>query len=118
LWSEYNDTTEVYFINNKFEGNDSTYFAKFDKDFTIQSDYNVLHRFKSYSEGVGKFSGTAHDIIADPLFIDDELHVDPSSPAIDNGARKAMYNFLPSVDIMGILRPQRSRYDMGAYEKE
>ncbi len=53
------------------------------------------------------------DLFADPLFINDMLEIDPTSPAVDAGLIRATI----ITDFLGQLRPQGASADIGAYEQ-
>ncbi|MEN8156470.1 MAG: PKD domain-containing protein [Bacteroidota bacterium] len=112
------DTLGLYFANNIFQGNGFSYLVKCEYDFSLYMDYNTVYNFSSYIEGVGNIIGLTNDINTDPLFSDTELHLDPSSPAVNSGATPLQFEEIPEVDIDGVARPQGAGYDMGAYEKE
>ena len=57
------------------------------------------------------------NITANPMFLDagdGDLRIQPGSPCIDTGTASGA----PSMDILGVPRPQGAGYDMGAYEVE
>lgn len=114
---DFKDTARVYIVNNIFEGNGSGYFAKFNDDFSIYSDYNLVYNFSNYIGDQGSLIGTSNDQTGDPLYIDDNLHIGAGSPAINNGASVSDFNFIPLKDYNGTLRPQGVAVDIGAYEK-
>ncbi len=113
----YKDTANIYLVNNIFQGNGTSAFLKCQDDFAVYSDYNLLHNFNTYMGGQGTIIGTDHTITDDPLFIDDELHVEAGSPAIDRGTGPTLFPGIPETDKEGVSRPQGSAYDIGAYEK-
>jgi hypothetical protein len=115
--SGFTDTANVYLINNAVEANDSIYFIDFHTDFSLYSNYNVLHRFKNYQNEEGTLIGMDQDILEDPQYADSTLQVMPSSPVINNGASSSQYEFIPDMDIDGVGRPQESVWDIGAFEK-
>jgi hypothetical protein len=118
FYYEVRDTIPLYVVNNIFHGNAYSYFGKCQQDFAFFADYNIMHNFRGYIRDKGSIIGTGNDIKADPLYIDTDLHIDPASPAIDQGATPLLFEYIPGTDIDGIPRPQGSGYDMGAYEKE
>ncbi len=76
-----------------------------------EQDVSVL---ASFSDIEGGFPGTGN-INADPLFADAEggdYRLRSDSPCVDTGTA----NGAPVVDLLGVVRPQRAGYDMGAYE--
>jgi len=91
-------------------------FVKCQADFLFYSDYNVVYNFRKYKGPFGAIIGTTHDITEDPLFIDDDLHVGPTSPAINSGTSPVLFPYMPGVDRAGIARPQGVGYDIGADE--
>ncbi len=69
----------------------------------------------TYSVIQGGYLGGDNNINTDPLFVDaliGDYHLTRNSPCIDNGKSETA----PQTDIDGIIRPQGSRYDIGAYE--
>lgn len=112
----FEDTANLYFVNNIFEANSYPAFIKCQDDFSLYSDYNIMYNFRKYIGGKGILIGTANDILLDPLYIDDDLHLDAGSPAINAGALGTLYDFIPSVDFNGVSRPQGGANDIGAYE--
>jgi hypothetical protein len=79
------------------------------------ADYNLL--FNNSGEGNYCFGSVpgAHDIYTDPLFVDPtngDFTLQKSSPAINAGVTLSDI----TTDILGIVRPQGNRYDIGAYE--
>lgn len=113
----FTDTSMIYLANNIFRGNGSTSLLKCSDEFSLYADYNTVFNFSSYLGGMGTLIGAAHDVTDDPLFMDDDLHVDPSSPVIDQGAGPDIYPGIPAEDKEGVARPQGGGYDMGAYER-
>ena len=68
----------------------------------------------SYSDVQGGFHGEGN-FCGDPLFVDadnDNYHLSVSSPCMDAGTADGA----PATDLDGNPRPQRYRYDLGAYE--
>jgi hypothetical protein len=79
---------------------------------TIDSDYNLFFKYPSAYAG-GQQTAGANDITGqDPLFTDSQLHLDPTSPAVDAGTCTSA----PASDLAGISRPQGASCDIGAYE--
>ena len=114
----FTDTAGVYIVNNIFEGNGASYFINCHSDFSLYSDYNVVYNFSKYIGDLGTLIGTTNDLTTDPLFIDNDLHIGSLSPAINNGATPALFEFIPALDFNGIARPLGGDYDIGAYETE
>ncbi len=113
----FSDTASLYLVNNIFQGNGTTLLMKCNHDFSLVADYNTVYGFSNYLEGPGSIIGTGHDITDDPLFLDDDLQIDATSPAVDKGADAALFPGIPVFDKNGVARPQGSGYDMGAYEQ-
>ena len=113
----YTDTSNTYIVNNIFEGNGYSYFIGLQDDYYLYSDYNIVYNFSKYKGDKGEIIGNVNDIYDDPLYIDDELRTDDSSPSVDNGASPTEYEFIYNRDILDTLRPQGAKYDIGAYEK-
>jgi len=114
----YTDTSALYLVNNIFEGNGQGYLLNFRSDYSIYSDYNIFHNFGKDKNDLGTQIGGSNNLNQDPLFIDEDLHLDPASPAIDNGASPAEFQEVPAVDFNGTARPQGSGYDIGAWEEQ
>ena len=90
------------FTNCIFWGNGSSIISRY-------SLVSVAH-----SDVEGGFSGTGN-IDADPQFVNvaaGDYRLQPGSPCVDAGTAEDA----PSVDLLGVPRPQRGGYDMGAYE--
>lgn len=118
-WTPFADTAAYYFINNIFEGNGVSHLVKCNSDLSFYSDYNVVYNFGGYVIGEnGTLIGTTNDQSGDPLFIDDDLHINTGSSAINNGASPTLYPLIPTVDKDGTGRPLGGAYDIGAYERE
>jgi PKD repeat protein len=113
----FTDTAQFYLVNNIFQGNGTTTLFKFSDDFSIYADYNTVYNFDSYHGGIGNIIGGGHDVTEDPLFTDDDLHLDPASQAVDKGADPTLFPGIPVTDKEGVARPQGGGYDMGAYER-
>jgi len=112
------DTANVYIANNIFVGNDISYWVKCHANFSFYGDYNVVYDFRKYKGALGTIIGTTHDIGEDPLFIDDDLHIGPASPAINSGSPSDLFPYMPGFDRAGIIRPQGTGNDIGADETE
>ena len=112
------DSLNVYMANNIFEGNGLASFLKFQSNFSIYGDYNIIYNFANFIEDIGSVIGTSNDIALDPLYIDNSLHIGAGSPAINKGASPTEFMYVPGVDFDGIIRPQGGGYDIGAYEIE
>lgn len=56
---------------------------------------------------------SATDVLADPLFSNIMLELDPASPAVDAG----IMNAFVVLDYLGVMRPQGNAPDIGAYEQ-
>ncbi|MDD3647768.1 MAG: choice-of-anchor Q domain-containing protein [Candidatus Dojkabacteria bacterium] len=108
---EANDSTGVELKNNIVFG--SNYGLYFDRGGDAAAiDYNLLW---DNQENYLDCTPGAHDISADPLFVDpdsNDFRLQAGSPAIDAGATLSEV----TDDIIGIPRPQGSAYDIGAYE--
>jgi len=112
------DTTDVYIANNIFQANGYSYFVKCQANFSFYSDYNIVYNFKKYKGTLGTIIGTFHDIDEDPLFTDDDLHIGPTSPAINSGAPSDLFPYIPDFDRAGTVRPQGAGNDIGADETD
>ncbi len=92
----------------------------------LDSDYNAVVNVFSYNDGasfvsLATWQGRGHDIhsfvsTTSALFVDpvnNDYHLKSGSPAINAGIT------VPEVtdDLEGIVRPQGSAYDLGAYER-
>ncbi len=113
----FTDTAQFYLVNNIFQGNGSTTLFKFGDAFSIYADYNTVYNFDGYNGGTGNIIGDGHDVTEDPLFTDDDLHLEPASQAVDKGADPTLFPGIPVTDKEGVARPQGGGYDMGAYER-
>ncbi len=76
----------------------------------LESDYNLFNGHTSYY--TSNLSLGPNDITSDPVFADDELRLDSSSPAIDAGTN----SFAPSEDFESTPRPSGADVDIGADE--
>ena len=112
------DTTSVYIANNIFQANGYSYFVKCQANFSFYSDYNDVYNFRKYKDALGTIIGTTHDIGEDPLFIDDDLHIGPASPAVNSGSAPDFFPYMPGFDRAGVIRPQGTGYDIGADETD
>lgn len=112
------DTLNLYMANNIFEGNGRASFLKFQSDFSIYGDYNIVYNFANFIKDIGTVIGRSNDVALDPLYIDNSLQIGAGSPAINRGASPVEFMYVPNVDFDGITRPQRGGYDIGAYEVE
>ncbi len=68
----------------------------------------------SFSDAEGGYAGTGN-IDTDPQFVDGaagNYQLQTGSPCVDTGTAEGA----PAVDLLGVPRPQRGGYDMGAYE--
>lgn len=87
-----------------------------DDGVAIDADYDLFSGFDSIYNG-GTSSAGSNDIAGDPLFIDNDLNVDPASPAVDAGAAPVSGGPpIPNLDYDGTSRPQNGGYDIGAHE--
>ncbi|HVF98175.1 MAG TPA: choice-of-anchor Q domain-containing protein [Flavisolibacter sp.] len=78
---------------------------------SFSEDYNIMYNSSSF----GYFN--AHDIYADPRFVHAALfnfQLQSTSPAINTGTNAA--GLFSATDIVGVVRPQGTLPDMGAYE--
>lgn len=82
-------------------------------EITIDADHNLYFNHDQRFADVVSSTGTNDIEGEDPLFISDDLDLDPSSPAIDAGSCE----FAPSEAIDGTPRPQDGSCDLGAYEQ-
>ena len=84
---------------------------------SIDADYDLFFGFDTIYSG-GTPSAGGNDITGqDPLFTNDMLEVETSSPAVDAGmGTMAGGPPIPSEDYNGTGRPQNSSYDIGAHE--
>jgi hypothetical protein len=88
----------------------TTHYGVYSQAGILESDYNLFDGHTAYytsNLGLG-----SNDITADPVFADDALRLDPSSPAIDAGTS----SFAPSEDFEGTARPSGPEVDIGAHE--
>ena len=88
----------------------TTHYGVYSQAGILESDYNLFDGHTAYytsNLGLG-----SNDITADPVFADDELRLDASSPAIDAGTG----SFAPSEDFEGSARPSGPEVDIGAHE--
>lgn len=76
----------------------------------LESDYNLFSGHTSYY--TSNLVLGSNDVPADPVFADDELRLDASSPAIDAGTG----SYAPSEDFEGTARPSGPAVDIGAHE--
>lgn len=94
---------EVY---NNISASNGNYQLQVASEANIATFYNLLYGTQ------GSYKGT-HYLTANPLFVSaTDMHLQPSSPAIDTGTGTGA----PLSDYDGVGRPQGSGYDMGAYE--
>ncbi len=104
----------------EFGTDDMTCYVWFDRDnfYKTQEDYNVIHP----DTKLGEFQYGSNDIFQDPLFVNANLetfdgHLQAGSPAINNGLQVgSLAGLVPANDLDGVLRPQGSGVDRGAYE--
>ncbi|GAK57194.1 parallel beta-helix repeat protein [Candidatus Vecturithrix granuli] len=79
------------------------------------ADYNTVYDTGEYYDGIATpFSGGAHDLHVDPLFVNPaarDLHLQTQSPLLDQGTDAGV-----TTDIDGNSRPQGAGYDIGADE--
>ena len=111
----------VRIFNNIFRGADGftgdPTGVQTDPDITIDADYNLFHNFSTLYAG-GTSAAGPNDTVGDPLFTDDSLAVDATSPAVDTGLTPmAGAPAIPDDDIDGNARPIGSGYDRGAHEQ-
>ena len=82
------------------------------------TDYNVVFNAK-----IGNVGLSAHDLVQDPLVMDDTLEtfdgrLKTGSPAMDSGLPVgALGGLIPDHDLEKISRPQKKGVDRGAYER-
>jgi len=106
-WYQNNYTSRGFVTNCIFLNNILT--ASPDIDTEGNSEFIV-----TYSCIPGGYAGEGN-IDADPLFMNaanGDLTLQTASPCIDTGTSDGA----PGLDILGVIRPQGSGYDMGAYE--
>ena len=87
------------------------YRSEGDKVYGTGSSCFATHSLSSYQLATSKGQGSVQ---ADPLFVDEgvvDLHLQPTSPAIDAGTDIEIYN-----DLDGIVRPQGDSFDIGVFE--
>ncbi|GEM_PF-2556113 len=104
--------TYITIENNIIANNARGIVAKFGR-YLVGNDYNDIWN-NLYDDYIG-FRKADHDISVDPLFVDyaaGDVHLQEGSPCID----MAYSEVAPDKDIDGIIRPQGSNSDMGAYE--
>jgi hypothetical protein len=124
--SSCNGSENLTFQNNIFKGaaefmggGDTTCYIYLDNPnlYTVQSDYNIVYGTKISSVGL-----SSHDLNQNPSFDNSsffsfDAHLQPGSPAIDNGLPVGSFSGLvPGDDIEGHTRPAGSGVDRGAYE--
>jgi hypothetical protein len=100
--------------NDLFNSNSKTIF---DFEAGLTEDYNLLDTSVVLGRGGSLSSGSgAHDVSSsNPMFVNasgHDFHLQAGSPAIDKGVTLTL---VPD-DFDGVLRPQGTAYDIGAYE--
>jgi len=95
--------------------NNIVYLASGEQYVSSDSNVSVVTGTNNLFYGAGNPLGIfASSIVADPQFVsasNGNFHLQASSPAIDSGASVQL-----ATDFDGVLRPQGSAYDIGAYE--
>lgn len=116
-WNSSTTQLNVVFRNNIFHGFDAQRDiavdipsgTSVDADYNLFFDYGVPYRAGSVQQSEG-----LNDLVGqDPLFVNNRLELDASSPAVDAGTNLGA----PADDIDGNVRPQGAATDMGAHEQ-
>ena len=116
LWNDISDTghTEIYFAPTGGTGskpeNLGIYYS------TIMTGWdNVIYNIENLDLDPAFVDADGLD--NDPTtWEDNDYRIPQSSPMIDKGTAQLSAMFAPNFDILGVIRPQGTRHDIGAYE--